>query len=534
MRGDLEWGSTPGLLRAAVERFGDREAIVDGDVRLSFADLETRVAEAARAVVASGLQPGDRAGIWAPNAWEWVVAALAIHHVGGVVVPLNTRYKGREAGDILDRSQARLLFTVTGFLDTDYVGLLRDANGPATDTRPARDLTHLEQVVVLRGDAPAGTVSWDDFLAAGAAVSADEVRRRADAVTADDLCDIMFTSGTTGQPKGVMATHGQTLRVFAVWSDVVGLAEGDRYLIVNPFFHTFGYKAGWLACLMRGATVVPHPVFDADAVLRRIGEEQISVLPGPPALYQSILNHPKLDAHDLSSLRLAVTGAASIPVSLIERMRDDLGFDRVLTAYGLTEATGTVTMCRDGDDPVTIATTSGCAIPDTEVRVVDEDGNALPPGTPGEVVVKGYNVMQGYLDDPEQTAATIVDGWLHTGDIGVLDERGYLDITDRKKDMFIVGGFNAYPAEIENDLSDHEAVAQVAVVGMPDERLGEVGCAFVVPRSGTSPDPDAIIAWCRERMANFKVPRRVEIVEALPANASGKVLKHELRDRVAR
>ena len=533
MRGDLLWGTTPGLLRDAVDRFGDREAIVDGEVRLSFADLGRRVADATRAVIAAGLVPGDRAAVWAPNAWEWVVAALAVHHAGGVVVPLNTRYKGREAGDILDRAGARLLFTVTGFLDTDYVGLLRDAKGPAVDGRPVRDLATLEQVIVLRGDAPDGTVAWDEFLASGAKVPTAEVPARADAVGPDDCCDIMFTSGTTGHPKGVMATHGQTLRVFEVWSDVVGLAEGDRYLIVNPFFHTFGYKAGWLACLMRGATIVPHPVFDADAVLRRIGEEQISVLPGPPALYQSILNHPKLDTHDIASLRLAVTGAASIPVSLIERMRDELGFDTVLTAYGLTEATGTVTMCRDGDDPVTIATTSGCAIPDTEVRVVDDDGKPCPPGTPGEVVVKGYNVMQGYLDDPEQTAATIVDGWLHTGDIGVLDDRGYLDITDRKKDMFIVGGFNAYPAEIENDLSEHEAIAQVAVVGMPDARLGEVGCAFVVPRTGTTVDPDEIIAWCRDRMANFKVPRRVELVDALPANASGKVLKHELRARAA-
>jgi acyl-CoA synthetase (AMP-forming)/AMP-acid ligase II len=312
----------------------------------------------------------------------------------------------------------------------------------------------------------------------------------------------------------------------------VGLREGDRYLIVNPFFHTFGYKAGFIACLMRGATIIPHAVFDVPAVLQRITEERVSVLPGPPTLYQSILNVE--DRGDLSSLRLAVTGAAVVPVELIKRMRSELTFETILTAYGLTESTGVVTMCRPDDDAETIANTSGCAIPDIEVRIVDDDNNELTRGEAGEIVVRGYNVMQGYFEDPDATAETIDhDGWLHTGDIGVMDEHGYVRITDRKKDMFIVGGFNAYPAEIENELVTHPAVSQAAVVGMPDERLGEVGCAFVVPRSGESIDADELIAWSRERMANYKVPRRVEVVESLPLNASGKVLKYELRDRVS-
>jgi acyl-CoA synthetase (AMP-forming)/AMP-acid ligase II len=343
----------------------------------------------------------------------------------------------------------------------------------------------------------------------------------------------MFTSGTTGHPKGVMCTHGQSVRAFRAWSEVVGLRAGDRYLVVVPFFNSFGYKAGWLACLLTGATVLPQPVFDVDAVLARIGPDRVNVLPGPPALYQTLLARPDLRDHDLSSLRLAVTGAAVIPVDLVVRMRDELGFDTVITGYGLTEATGIATMCRFDDDPETIATTSGRAIPDVEVLVVDDAGAEVPRGRPGEVVVRGYNVMRGYYEDPEQTAAAIDDrGWLHTGDIGVMDERGYLRITDRKKDMFIVGGFNAYPAEIENVLLGYAGVAQVAVVGVPDERLGEVGMAFVVPRADADVDADALIAWSRERMANFKVPRRIEIVDALPLNATGKVLKYELRARV--
>jgi acyl-CoA synthetase (AMP-forming)/AMP-acid ligase II len=326
-----------------------------------------------------------------------------------------------------------------------------------------------------------------------------------------------------------MVTHAQTLRVFDTWSQTVGLTEGDRYLIVNPFFHTFGYKAGILACLMRGATIVPHAIFDVPTVLDKIERERITVLPGPPTLYQSILNNH--ERGDISSLRLAVTGAAVVPVELVRRMRDDIGFDTVLTAYGLTESTGTATMCRIGDDLETIANTSGRAIPDTEVRVIDEEATPVEPGTPGEVVIRGYNVMQGYFEEPEQTAEAIQDGWLHTGDIGVLDERGNLRITDRKKDMFIVGGFNVYPAEIESELLAHPAIAQAAVVGAPDERMGEVGVAFLVPKERAPLEPDEVIAWARDRMANYKVPRRVKIVDALPLNASGKVLKFELRER---
>jgi acyl-CoA synthetase (AMP-forming)/AMP-acid ligase II len=330
-----------------------------------------------------------------------------------------------------------------------------------------------------------------------------------------------------------MVTHAQTLRVFSVWSTIVGLREGDRYLVVNPFFHTFGYKAGILACLMRGATIVPEPVFDVDAVLRRIGEERISVLPGPPTLYQSILDHPEREKHDISTLRLAVTGAAVVPVVLIERMRDELTLERVLTAYGLTEATGTATMCHEDDDAETIATTSGRAIPETEVRIVDA-GAEVARGEPGEVVVRGYNVMLGYFEEPAATEETIdPDGWLHTGDIGVMDERGNVRITDRIKDMFVVGGFNAYPAEIEQVIARHPAVSEVAVVGVPDERLGEVGCAFVVPRPGATVDEAELVAWCREKMANFKVPRTVITVDVLPRNASGKVLKFELRKELA-
>jgi acyl-CoA synthetase (AMP-forming)/AMP-acid ligase II len=368
---------------------------------------------------------------------------------------------------------------------------------------------------------------WDSFVEGGRGVPVETVRERADAVTPEDLSDIFFTSGTTGLPKGAMLTHGQTIALYISWSELATVRLGDRYLLVNPFFHTFGYKAGIVACLLRGATIVPQPVFDVDTTLGLVQGERITVMPGPPTLYTSILDHPHRTEYDLGSLRVAVTGATTVPVVLIERLRAELALQTVVTAYGLTETCGTATMCRPDDDPVTIATTSGRAVDGVEVRV------DAPTGEPGEVLVRGFNVMRGYFEDDAATKEAVdPDGWLHTGDIGVMDERGYLRITDRVKDMFIVGGFNTYPAEIEQVLARHAAVAEVAVVGMADDRLGEVGRAFVVRRPGVEVTEAELIGYCRERLANFKVPRVVTFVDALPRNASGKVVKATLRDTV--
>jgi acyl-CoA synthetase (AMP-forming)/AMP-acid ligase II len=526
----------PGLVHASALRFASRIAIEDAQGTLTFSELERTASRASAAFIALGIQRGDRVAIWAPNCREWILAALGASMAGGVLVPVNTRFKGAEAGYSIETSRARILCTVGEFLGTSYMALLLGEYGEGTTERPVAGLANLEQVVLLEGSR-ANALDWSAFLARGEGVETSAVERRAAEVSPDDLSDILFTSGTTGHPKGVTTTHEQNLRAFTSWTEVVGLREGDRYLIVNPFFHAFGYKAGWLACLLRGATILPHAVFDVPAVLARIAEDRVTVLPGPPTLYQSILAHPDLARYDLSGLRLAVTGAASIPVELIRRMKSELGFDTIITGYGLTEACGIATMCRFDDDPETIATTSGRAIPDVEVRIAGEDGGEVPRGEPGEVVIRGYNVMRGYFEDPGQTSEVIDEhGWLHTGDIGVMDERGYLRITDRKKDMFIVGGFNCYPAEIENLMCQNQDIAQVAIVGVPDERLGEVAVAFVVLRPGLpAMDPGArgeeLTRWCRAHMANYKVPRRVELVLALPLNAAGKVTKFVLRER---
>ncbi len=516
----------PALVDDAAARFGASEALVDGEMRIAFTQLRDRVVEMASALGAWGLTPGDRVGVWGPNWWEWAVAALGVHAAGGVVVPVNTRFKGDETAFVLDRSRARLLFCSTDFLGTDHMYLLRSATGGVPSC--------VEQIVALRGPAPPDAIGFSDFVAqAPAGASADPLP----GVSDRDPCHIMFTSGTTGQPKGVVLNHGAVCRAYRNWASVIGLHHGDRYLIVNPFFHSFGLNAGILACLMTGATMIPHPVFDVPSVMARIPAERVSVLPGPPAIYQTILNHPDLDTFDMSTLRLAVTGAAPVPVPMIEAMRDRLGFEVVVTGYGLTEASGIATMCRHDDPPETISATSGRAIDDVEVRVVGPGGDELRRGEPGEIVVRGYNVMDGYLDDPEATAAAVdADGWLHTGDVGTMDAAGYVAITDRLKDMFICGGFNAYPAEIEATMLAHPEVGQVAVVGRPDDRLGEVGHAFVVPAPGAATGEsasDELVAWCRQRMANYKAPRGVTFTDELPLNASGKVLKHELRALLA-
>ncbi|WP_242446074.1 FadD3 family acyl-CoA ligase [Sphingopyxis lindanitolerans] len=508
----------PHRIMAAASAHGDAVAIRGEDgAEVRYRDLEPLVRGVAKAFIAAGVAGGDRVAIWAPNATGWIIAAIGAQAAGAAIVPLNTRLKGREAGYILRTSGAKLLLTVADFLGTAYPQLLA-----------GEYLPDLRDIVLLEGDE--GGLPWQDFLDRGAALSDDAVDARMDALDADQVCDILFTSGTTGNPKGAVTTHGQNVRLYLAYGETLGYGPGDTFLIINPFFHSFGYKAGWLVALMRGATVLPHAIFQTDKVLERIERERVTLLPGPPTIFQSLLAGP-YERFDISSLRVSITGAASVPVALIEEMHEKLGIDVVLTAYGLTETCGTVTMCSVGDDAATVANTAGRPLEGVEVKLIDAAGEVVAPGEAGELLVRGPNVMQGYFNDPAATAAAIdSDGWLRTGDIAVQDARGNVKITDRAKDIFIVGGFNAYPAEIEGLLAANPAVMQSAVIGVPDERLGEVAKAYIVLRPGASATPEEIIAWCRDNMANYKVPRRVAILDELPMNASGKVQKFLLRD----
>ena len=513
----------PQLVAQSAQAYGDRVAITDGDVQLTYQQLDAARRQAARAFMAAGLAQGERIAIWAPNIYQWIIAAIGAQSVGVVLVPLNTRMKGAEAGYILRASQSRLLFTVADFLGVNYPALLA-----------SEELPELRNTILLEGQAD-GTQSWADFITAGEVIADAEVTERSDALTPDDTLDILFTSGTTGNPKGVVTCHGQNIRTFENWSATVGLRKDDNYLVINPFFHSFGYKAGWLACIIRGAHILPVKSFDLDAVMSQIQSDRVSMIPGPPTIYQSLLAHPNRSDYDLSSLRLAVTGAAPVPVALVEQMRKELGFEVVVTAYGLTESCGVVSICRADDSAQRISHTSGRAMEGVEMKLVDNHGQEVSVGNEGEIWFRGFNVMQGYLDDPEQTALTITpDGWLKTGDVGVMDADGYVRITDRIKDMFIVGGFNTYPAEIENILCSMPGIARAAVIGVPDARMGEVAHAYIVPAADEAIDEAAVIAWAKDNMANYKVPRTVSFIAELPMNAGGKVLKNELRELAAK
>ena len=505
----------PALIKHQAENFGSKPALIYDHETISFLELDKLSTNIATHLIDLNILPGDRVAIWAPNMNEWVLAAIAIHKVGGVLVPINTRMKGREAAYILNNSESKILFSLNTFLGTDYFKLLEN-----------EDLPYLKYQISF------DEIEATDFEIPFSTLKENTLDVQLPEVIETDMADIIFTSGTTGKPKGVVSSHLQNIKVFDYWSTYIGLNENDRYLIVNPFFHTFGYKAGWLASVMRGVTAYPCPIFDAEKIIQIINKEKISMLPGPPTLYQSILTSQLIETMDISSLRLGVTGAASIPIQLIKDMKETLGFETVITAYGLTESTGVVTMCTPDDDYETIATTSGCAIADVEVKCVNQENQEVPVGEPGEILVRGYNVTQGYFNNQEATQEAIdSDGWLHTGDIGILDSNGYIKITDRSKDMFIVGGFNAYPAEIENILCDHPAISQAAVIGIEDERMGEVAKAFVILKPNQDLDTESLLQWSKDNMANYKVPREVEFVRELPTNAAGKIMKYLLKDK---
>lgn len=476
----------PAAVEEAARRFGDAEALVDGPVRMGWRELGGQVRAAAGLFADGGVEPGDRVAICAPNTHHWVLLALGALSAGATLVPVNTRFTATETADILDRTHAKAFVVVDEFLGRDRLAELT-AGGQRVP----------ELVVPVSPGTP-----WESLPESTVDVKIDP----------DDVSDILFTSGTTGRSKGAMSAHRQAMAVARAWAHSCEVTADDRYLVINPFFHSFGYKAGILVCLLTGATIVPQAVYDAAAAARLVRDERITVMPGAPTIFQTMLDLPDID---LKSLRLAVTGAAVVPVALVERMQEQC---TVLTGYGLTEAV-VATMCAPGDDARTVATTCGRAAAGMELRIGDRD----------EILLRGPNVMLGYLDDPDATRKAIdEDGWLHTGDAGRVDERGYVTITDRLKDMYICGGFNVYPAEIEQVLARLPGVADAAVVGVPDERLGEVGKAFVVRRdAGLSTDD--VVAYCKSLLANYKVPREVEFLDELPRNASGKVLKFQLR-----
>jgi acyl-CoA synthetase (AMP-forming)/AMP-acid ligase II len=510
-------GTIPGVVERAAATYAGRPALVSEAGTVTFDELLELVRAAAGALIDAGVVAGDRVALWAPNTAEWAMASLAVLFAGGSVVPVNPRYTAVEAAALVDRAGCRVV-------------LAEGERGARSLAREAAGMPGPSAVVSLGAPTP-GLASWADLVGAGSS-NADLDRRLAE-LTPGDVSHVQYTSGTTGAPKGAMLRHGAMVETTARWAEVVGLTVGDCYPVVSPFSHIGGHKTGLLACLVAGATTVPVASFDPGSFARTVAAHDVTVVQGPPTLFHALIERARQGSDALATLRVGVTGAAVIPPTLVRDMLHVLGLQLVVTAYGLTETTGVCTMTRPGDPIDVVAETSGRPIEGVEVRIVDESGASLPPGSRGEIAVRGIGVMQGYLDDPEATRATMHGDWLATGDVGWVGEDGNLRIVDRLKDMVVVGGFNVYPAEIERVLLEHPAVAQAAVIGLPDPRMGEVPGAFVVPAAGAVIEVASLVAYVGEQLAKFKVPRTVWVVDRLPLNAAGKVAKAELRSDAA-
>ncbi|MBI2525658.1 MAG: AMP-binding protein [Candidatus Rokubacteria bacterium] len=521
------------MLDRAAARYPEREAIVFKAERVTYRELQHRADDFARGLLALGLAPGDHVVLWMPNCVEWNIANLGIAKLGAVTVTCNSRYKALEVEYLLRQSDARALVMVDRFAAAriDYLEILRELVPECEQPAPGRSglasarFPELRQVIVLGGDPPAGCAPFARVERAGRAEAADLSRI---AVRPDDPAEMLYTSGTTGDPKGCLLSHGNMYYKCRVYTDLHRWTCEDRYLVAVPYFHIFGSMGAVAANCLVGSTQVVMETFDAGEALRLIEAERVTIFSGVPTMFITLLGHPSFGRFDLRSLRTGSIGASPVPVEIMRRILDrerGLGMD-ALVVYGLTEATGGTHWTHSGDPIEKRVATVGMHTPEIEDRVADPvTGRELLAGEEGEVCIKGPTLMLGYYKKPEATAEKIRDAWLRTGDMGVKDADGYLRITGRLTDMIIVGGFNTYPAEIENFYLRHPKLLDISVVGVPDPVMGEVVMAFVIPKPGEALTPEEIVEFGRGRIANYKLPRYVEVVEQFPLTGSGKVQK---------
>ena len=515
------------MLDRTAERYPDREAVVFRAERVTYRDLKRRADDFARGLLALGLGPGDHVVLWMPNCVEWNVVALGIAKIGAVTVTCNSRYKALEVDYVLRQSEARALVMVDRFAaaSVDYLEILEEVRAGRRGPSPLR------HVIVLGERRPADAVGFAEVERGGRSSSGRGLDTIA--VRPDDPVAMLYTSGTTGEPKGCLLSHGNVYFKTRVYVDLHRWTAEDRYLVPVPYFHIFGSMGGIAANCLVGSTQVVMDMFDPLEAMRLIEAERVTIFSGVPTMFITILGHPALGRHDLRSLRTGSIGAAPVPVEIMRRIIDPergLGMD-ALVVYGLTEATGGTHWTRSGDPIEKRVATVGLATDDIEDRVVDPTtGVPRGPGEEGELCVKGPTLMLGYYNKPEATAQKIRDGWLHTGDMAVKDADGYVRITGRLTDMIIVGGFNTYPAEIEDFLLRHPKVLDVSIVGVPDEIMGEAVMAFVIPRDGEALSAEEVQAFARGKIANFKVPKYVEIVDRFPLTGSGKVQKFKQKE----
>ncbi len=514
------------VLSETTRAFPQRDAIIDQGCKISYQELNERVNQLARGLIELGVQKGEKVGLWMPNVPRWVIAYFAIARIGAVVVPMNTRYKSHEVYYILQNSEATTLFIADTFVGIDY----RKMIGEVRENLPG--LKH----IIISGKKGSDMHTFDEVVALGVLHLEDKKIDKREAIcNPRDNVFILYTSGTTGNPKGAMLSHHNIAENARQVTQVLHTSEEDTFLLAVPFFHCFGCVMGIMGAITWGASLVPMSVFKAKEALELIEEEEVSILYGVPTMFVLELEEYRKgkddgSQYDVSSLRTGIMAGAPCPVEVMRGTMEELGCN-VSIAYGLTEASPVITMTRFDDSLERRVETVGKALPGIEVKITDDDRWSLPPGEMGELTCRGYNVMLGYYKMPGKTAEVIdEEGWLYSGDLATVDEEGYVKIVGRKKDMLITGGFNVYPAEIEEYLFTHPKVQNVSVVGVPDEVMGEVAIAHIIPREGMTIDPQEIVDYCMGKIANFKVPRYVEIMDEFPMTQSGKIQKFRLRE----
>jgi len=518
------------VLRDSASRVPQRNVILDPTgLRLTYEQLDAQVDRLARGLIEIGVAKGDKVGLWMPNIPEWVAAYFAIARVGAVVVPMNTRYKPHEVHYILENSEATALFAVDSFAGIDYVPMIEDIRG---------DLPNLKNVLVV-GEPGTSMHAFNDVVQQGEALLGDsQLAEREAQCDPQDNVFILYTSGTTGNPKGAMLSHHNIAKNAEQVTAVLHASEQDVFFLAVPFFHCFGCVMGIAGAITWGASLVPQQIFRAKEALELIEEHRVSVLYGVPTMFVLELEEyrkGKADgsSYDVGSLRTGIMAGAPCPVEVMRGTMDELHCN-VSIAYGLTEASPVITMTRFDDSIERRVETVGRALDGIEVKIADDDRTPLPVDDMGELACRGYNVMMGYYKMPDKTAESIdADGWLYSGDLATMDKDGYVKIVGRKKDMLITGGFNVYPAEIEEYLFTHPTVQNVSVIGLPDDVMGEVAAAYIIPKEGMSIDPQAIVDYCHGEIANFKVPRYVVEVAEFPMTQSGKIQKFRLRELAA-
>ena len=515
------------VLRETTETFPTRNAILDpSGTTLTYEQLDKKVSELARGMLELGVAKGDKVGLWMPNIPEWVVAYYAIARIGAVVVPMNTRYKTHEVEYILNNSEATTLFAVGSFAGIDYISMIGGIRNR---------LPNLKHVIVV-GESGQDMHSFESVEQSGRGLITDgKLVEREESCDPLDNVFILYTSGTTGNPKGAMLSHHNIAKNAEQVTKVLHTEDQDVFLLAVPFFHCFGCVMGIAGAITWGAAMVPMQIFKPVEALELVERFAVSVLYGVPTMFVLELEEyrkGKADgsSYDVSALRTGIMAGAPCPVEVMRGTMEDMHCN-VSIAYGLTEASPVITMTRFDDSVAKRVETVGRGLDGIEVKIADDERNSLPTGEMGELACRGYNVMMGYYKMPDKTAESIdADGWLYSGDLATMDEEGYVQIVGRKKDMLICGGFNVYPAEIEEYLFTHAKVQNVSVTGMPDNVMGEVAVAYIIPREGVTIDPQEIVDFCVGEIANFKVPRYVQIVDELPMTQSGKIKKFRLRE----